>query len=111
MNDLETVTKFLTTHPLSRGGRSLFEAADAQWWWCTFEHVEIGLIEPFRIESEFQGKGLGKILLTIANQRMFAAGAKLIKVSHEEKNVAARKLYSSVGFKPTFKKLFYQFCP
>lgn len=67
----------------------------------------VGLLEPVRTEDEFQRRGLGRALLTEGIRRMMAQDAVCIKVTHNNRNVAAQGLYRAAGFRPLFHKFEY----
>jgi mycothiol synthase len=58
-----------------------------------------GLFEPVGCHKDFQRQGLTKALMYEAMRRMVAAGMETALVGHDIDNVAAVKLYASVGFK------------
>jgi ribosomal protein S18 acetylase RimI-like enzyme len=58
----------------------------------------IGLFEPVGTHPDHQGKGLGKALLLEGLRRMQAAGMSSAIVNTEHTNLAARRLYETVGF-------------
>jgi len=62
---------------------------------------KVGLFEPVGTHPDFQGKGLGKALLYDTLQRMRAEGMETAIVCTEVSNVAANRLYESVGFVKT----------
>jgi predicted N-acetyltransferase YhbS len=59
----------------------------------------VGLLEPMRIEDEFQRRGLGRMLLTNGLDRLARKGARRLKVGFESD--AARNLYLGAGFVQT----------
>lgn len=58
----------------------------------------VGLFEPVATHPDFQGKGLGKAVMTEGLRRMKAAGMKRAIVGFDPTNVAALALYTSMGF-------------
>jgi predicted N-acetyltransferase YhbS len=73
------------------------EAAGYALFW--FDPVtRVGLVEPMRVEDEYQRRGLARALLTAGLDRLAARGAERIKVSYE--TAAARSLYVGAGFRP-----------
>ena len=68
---------------------------------CTiwFDPVNgVGLFEPVATHPDFQGKGLGKAVMTEGLRRMKAAGMSRAVVGFDPTNVAALALYTSMGF-------------
>ena len=68
---------------------------------CTiwFDPVNsVGLFEPVSTHPDFQGRGLGKAVMTEGLRRMKAAGMKRAIVGFDPTNVAALALYTSMGF-------------
>ena len=61
--------------------------------------TEVGMLEPMRVEDEFQRRGLARAMLTEGLDRLAARGAQRLKVSYETD--AARSLYVGVGFRVT----------
>jgi predicted N-acetyltransferase YhbS len=59
----------------------------------------VGLLEPMRVEDEFQRRGLARMLLTIGLDRLARRGARRLKVGFESD--AARNLYLGAGFVQT----------
>ncbi len=59
----------------------------------------VGLLEPMRVEDEFQRRGLGRMLLTHGLDRLAHKGARRLKVGFETD--AARDLYLGGGFVQT----------
>ena len=68
---------------------------------CTiwFDAVnQVGLFEPVATHPDFQGRGLGKAVMTEGLRRMKAAGMTRAILGFDPGNVAARALYTSMGF-------------
>lgn len=68
---------------------------------CTiwFDPVNgVGLFEPVATHPDFQGKGLGKAVMTEGLRRMKAAGMQRAVVGFDPTNVAALALYTAMGF-------------
>jgi GNAT superfamily N-acetyltransferase len=59
----------------------------------------VGLVEPMRVEGEYQRRGLGRMLLTNGLDRLARKGARRLKVGFEAD--AARNLYLDAGFVQT----------
>jgi predicted N-acetyltransferase YhbS len=59
----------------------------------------VGLLEPMRVEDEYQRRGLARMLLTNGLDRLGSKGARRLKVGFETD--AARNLYLSAGFVQT----------
>jgi ribosomal protein S18 acetylase RimI-like enzyme len=77
------------------------EAADGQvagyalFW---FDPVtEVGLVEPMRVEDEYQRRGLARAMLTAGLDRLGRRGARRLKVGYSTD--VARALYIGAGFK------------
>jgi predicted N-acetyltransferase YhbS len=65
-----------------------------------FDHATlVGLLEPMRVEDEYQRRGLARMLLTNGLDRLGRKGARRLKVGFETD--AARNLYLGVGFVQT----------
>jgi GNAT superfamily N-acetyltransferase len=65
-----------------------------------FDHTTlVGLLEPMRVEDEYQRRGLARMLLTNGLDRLGRKGARRLKVGFETD--AARSLYLSAGFVQT----------
>ena len=70
-------------------------AAYALFW---FDPVTgVGLVEPMRVEDEFQRRGVARALLTEGLDRLAARGARRLKVGFA--TAAARRLYLRAGFR------------
>ena len=61
--------------------------------------TRVGLVEPMRVESPFQRRGIARALLTAGIARLAARGAERIKVGFGTE--AAGKLYVGTGFRVT----------
>jgi predicted N-acetyltransferase YhbS len=59
----------------------------------------VGLLEPMRVEDEYQRRGLARMLLTTGLDRLARKGARRLKVGFESD--AARNLYLGAGFVQT----------
>jgi GNAT superfamily N-acetyltransferase len=59
----------------------------------------VGLLEPMRVEDEYQRRGLARMLLTHGLDRLARKGARCLKVGFETD--AARNLYLGAGFVQT----------
>lgn len=61
--------------------------------------TEVGLVEPMRVEDEYQRRGLARALLTAGLDRLARRGARRLKVGYGTD--AARALYVGAGFRIT----------
>jgi len=62
-----------------------------------FDHMtQVGLLEPMRVQDEYQRSGLARMLLTEGLDRLASRGARRLKVGFETD--AARNLYLGAGF-------------
>jgi GNAT superfamily N-acetyltransferase len=61
--------------------------------------TQVGLVEPMRVEDEYQRRGVARPLLTAGLDRLAARGARRLKVSYA--TAAARSLYVGAGFRVT----------
>jgi len=61
--------------------------------------TEVGMLEPMRVEDEYQRRGLARALLTAGLDRLASRGAQRLKVSYATD--AARSLYVGAGFRVT----------
>ena len=78
---------------------------------CTiwFDPVNaIGLFEPVGTHPDFQGKGLGKVVMAEGMRRMKAAGMRRAIVGFDPNNAAALALYTSLGFRASCYFVWYQ---
>ena len=67
--------------------------------------TEVGLVEPMRVEDEFQRRGLARALLTEGLDRLAKRGAQRLKVGYGTE--AARRLYTGAGFRVTSTSRLY----
>ncbi|TWP36829.1 GNAT family N-acetyltransferase [Leekyejoonella antrihumi] len=67
--------------------------------------TKVGLVEPVRVEDEFQRKGLAGTMLREGVERLTARGAERVKVSFGSE--AAGAVYKSVGFRPMSTATWY----
>jgi GNAT superfamily N-acetyltransferase len=61
--------------------------------------TRVGLLEPMRVEDEYQRRGLARVLLTNGLDRLARTGARRLKVGFETD--PARNLYVGAGFVQT----------
>jgi len=65
-----------------------------------FDHTTlVGLLEPMRVEEDYQRRGLARMLLSHGLDRLAGKGARRLKVGFETD--AARALYLGAGFVQT----------
>jgi GNAT superfamily N-acetyltransferase len=68
--------------------------------------TKVGLVEPVRVEDEFQRQGLARVMLSAGIDRLVTRGAQRVKVSYETDAAAA--LYLGVGFRQTSTATWYR---
>ncbi|MGB3186370.1 MAG: GNAT family N-acetyltransferase [Ornithinimicrobium sp.] len=68
--------------------------------------TKVGLVEPVRVEDEFQHRGLATAMLTAGVDRLVARGAERVKISYGSQ--AAARTYLGVGFRPTSTATWYR---
>jgi ribosomal protein S18 acetylase RimI-like enzyme len=68
--------------------------------------TKVGLVEPVRVEDEYQRRGLGRAMLTAGIDRLTKKGAQRVKISYATDAAAA--LYEGVGFNPTSTATWYE---
>jgi ribosomal protein S18 acetylase RimI-like enzyme len=61
--------------------------------------TEVGLVEPMRVEDEYQRRGLARAMLTAGLDRLAKRGARRLKVGYATD--VARALYVGAGFRVT----------
>jgi ribosomal protein S18 acetylase RimI-like enzyme len=61
--------------------------------------TEVGLVEPMRVENEYQRRGLARAMLTAGLDRLAKRGARRLKVGYATD--VARGLYVGAGFRVT----------
>jgi ribosomal protein S18 acetylase RimI-like enzyme len=71
--------------------------------------TKMGLVEPVRVEDEFQRRGLARTMLSAGLDRLATAGAQRVKVSYETDAAAA--LYQGLGFRPESTATWYRALP
>ena len=67
--------------------------------------TQVGLLEPMRVEDEYQRRGLARAMLTAGLDRLASRGARRLKVSYSA--AAARSLYFGAGFRETSTSMSY----
>lgn len=80
-------------------------AAECICWWDRTN--AIGVFEPVETAEVFRRRGLGKVLMREGLNRLSARGVRLAKVSYAKSNLAAARLYASVGFHRVFARDVY----
>jgi GNAT superfamily N-acetyltransferase len=68
--------------------------------------TKVGLVEPVRVEDEFQRRGLARAMLSAGIDRLVRRGAQRVKISYETD--AAGALYQGVGFRQTSTSTWYR---
>lgn len=68
--------------------------------------TKVGLVEPVRVEDEFQRRGLASAMLTAGIERLVTRGAERVKISYGSE--AAARTYRGVGFRPTSTATWYR---
>jgi GNAT superfamily N-acetyltransferase len=68
--------------------------------------TKVGLVEPVRVEDEFQRRGLASAMLTAGIDRLVARGAERVKISYGSE--AAESAYQGVGFRSTSTATWYR---
>ncbi len=61
--------------------------------------TKVGMLEPMRVEDEYQRRGLARAMLAAGLDRLVARGAQRLKVGYSTD--AARALYVGAGFRVT----------
>jgi len=64
-----------------------------------------GLVEPVRVEDEYQRRGIARAMLTAGLSRLADRGTQRVKIGYETE--AASNLYQSIGFQPTSTDTWY----
>lgn len=68
--------------------------------------TDVGLIEPVRVEDDFQRQGLARAMLSAGIDRLVTRGAQRVKIAYETDAAAA--LYHGVGFRQTSTATWYR---
>lgn len=68
--------------------------------------TEVGLVEPMRVEDEYQRRGLARAMLTAGLDRLAKQGARRLKVGYATD--VARALYVGAGFRVTSTSTSYR---
>jgi GNAT superfamily N-acetyltransferase len=71
--------------------------------------TKAGLVEPVRVEDDFQRRGLARAMLSAGIDRLVRKGAERVKISYHTDAAAA--LYQGVGFRPTSTATWYRVLP
>ena len=71
--------------------------------------TEVGLVEPMRVEDEYQRRGLARAMLTAGLDRLAKRGARRLKVGYATD--VARGLYVGAGFRVTSTSRSYRWRP
>ncbi len=74
--------------------------------WFSVIETEAGLID-IRVLSHHQGSGIGRRLLSEALHQLGAEQVTTVYLEVRESNIAARKLYTSLGFLPEGRRAAY----
>jgi ribosomal protein S18 acetylase RimI-like enzyme len=68
--------------------------------------TKVGLVEPIRVNDEFQRRGVARAMLSAGIERLVTRGAQRVKVAYE--TGAAAGLYEGVGFRRTSTATWYR---
>lgn len=68
--------------------------------------TKVGLVEPVRVEDDFQRQGLARAMLTAGIDRLVTRGAQRVKISY--RTAAAAAVYQGVGFRPSSTATWYR---
>ena len=71
--------------------------------------TKVGLVEPVRVEDEYQRRGLARAMLTAGIDRLMKKGAQRMKIAYRTEPAAA--LYQDLGFQPTSTTTWYEARP
>lgn len=71
--------------------------------------TKVGLVEPVRVEDEFQRQGLARAMLSAGIDRLVTRGARRVKISYQSDAAAA--LYEGLGFRRTSTATWYRASP
>jgi ribosomal protein S18 acetylase RimI-like enzyme len=71
--------------------------------------TRVGLVEPVRVEDDFQRRGLARAMLSAGIDRLMTRGARRVKISYQTDAAAA--LYQGVGFRQTSTATWYRALP
>jgi ribosomal protein S18 acetylase RimI-like enzyme len=74
--------------------------------WIHHNRPEEGEIEPIGLLPQFQGRGLGALLLKSGLNRLRALGVYRVKIGAWETNLAALNLYRKIGFQNIITKTY-----
>jgi ribosomal protein S18 acetylase RimI-like enzyme len=69
----------------------------------------VGLVEPVRVEDDFQRRGLARAMLSAGIDRLVTRGAERVKISYQTDAAAA--LYHGVGFRRASTATWYRALP
>jgi GNAT superfamily N-acetyltransferase len=69
----------------------------------------VGLVEPVRVEDDFQRRGLARAMLSAGIDRLVTRGAQRVKISYQTDAAAA--LYQGVGFRRASTATWYRALP
>jgi ribosomal protein S18 acetylase RimI-like enzyme len=68
--------------------------------------TKVGLVEPVRVEDDYQRRGLARSMLTEGLSRLASRGAQRVKIGYETE--AAGALYRGIGFQPVSADTWYE---
>ena len=71
--------------------------------------TRVGLVEPVRVEDDFQRRGLARAMLSAGIDRLVTRGAERVKISYQTDAAAA--LYHGVGFRRASTATWYRALP
>ena len=76
---------------------------------CGFEdpHGKIGFTDPIGTHQRYQGRGLGKALVSAGLLALQSAGAQVAELGTSSENIGMQKLASALGFECVSEKMWF----
>lgn len=99
---------FERTRPFDKESTIILKDGDAIVGFCVVRpSLKSASIGPFGVHPDYQGRGLGKALLSRSLRAMIRKGLRTVELEMDIENTPAHNLYTSFGFESIHSTIYY----